>query len=566
MARTGVPGMLDMRVTVQAEADFLTTDPYAWYLLIYSGGHKGDKVRVEWHNPQGEAVQQNDWTQMTDGEVMRLEWKMPIAGAPASFAPGDWTVRLLVNDHSVSVTPFRISAPPASIVNIVSKTLLPAGAVTVPYYFQLTARGGTPPYKWMAVDPFPPGLTLSPTGTISGAPEQRGSYRATVEARDSAGNSVVRSLGVGIGVRAVERRAGAPILVKSASDACSQTASQTDFSGSDATVVMGASVVAPKRSKGRVEWLNPRGEISLVSPYTKRVDGPECIVKLLPVAGHPPATDPGDWRVRLLWQEAEAFTLKFSISAAKGVSAANGAGDGKSTAGGKNAVAARSGRVAVVIGNLGYEKLPAPGPSAADLDLVESALREDGFEVVRQANVNLENLRLIERTLGDTQAGDTVVVYYAGYGIRTGGDDWWLPVNYDPGDSRAIQSKAYSVLRLLQVLEDSKATLKFIVLDEAAVAGQPRENPGAVMGEVDEVTALVYSSPPAASPKPGTPGPAIFPRAFAEVLRKPGLDAGSVLQIELPKAVARLSPSGPAPVAFIGGGADFVFRVAPPAK
>jgi len=217
---------------------------------------------------------------------------------------------------------------------------------------------------------------------------------------------------------------------------------------------------------------------------------------------------------------------------------------------------------AVVIGNLGYEKLPAPGPAAADLNLVESALREDGFAMVRKADVNLEDLRLIERTLGDTQAGDTVLVYYTGYSVRSGGDDWLLPVNYDPADSRPIQSKAYSVLRLLQVLEDSKATLKFIVLDAAAVAGQPRENAGAVMGEVDDSTALVYSSPPGAVPKAGSPALGAFPRAFAEVLRKPGLDAGSALQIELPKAVARLAPSSPPPVAILGGGADFVFRAA----
>jgi uncharacterized caspase-like protein len=226
-------------------------------------------------------------------------------------------------------------------------------------------------------------------------------------------------------------------------------------------------------------------------------------------------------------------------------------------------VAAQHDRFALVIGNLDYEKLPAPGPAAADLDLVEGALHEDGFEVVRKANASLENLHLIERTLGDTlHAGDTVLVYYSGYGVRSGGDEWLLPVNYDPGDPRPMQSKAYSVLRLLQWLEDSKASLKFIVLDSAAVAGQPRENAGAVMGEVDDSTALVYSSPPGGAPKAGGPAPAVFARAFAEMLRKPGLDARSAMQIELPRAVARLAPSSPPPLAILGGGADFVFRTA----
>jgi hypothetical protein len=117
------------------------------------------------------------------------------------------------------------------------------------------------------------------------------------------------------------------------------------------------------------------------------------------------------------------------------------------------------------------------------------------------------------------------------------------------------------------MLEESKAGLKFVVLDAAAVAGQPRGNAGAVLGEVDDSTALVYSSPPGAATKPGSPAWGVFPRAFAEVLRKPGLDARSVLQIELPRAVARLAPSSPPPVAILGGGSDFVFRAAAaPAK
>ena len=559
IARAASPGLVGPRVPVETETDFLTSDPAAWYLLTYTGGHKGDKIRAEWRNPLGALAQQNDYIQVTDGNVTRLAWRLLIAGGPPSFAPGDWQVRLFWNDRGLSVTNFRISTPPDSTVNIVGQTLLPAGTTGAPYYFQLTARGGNPPYQWKALKSFPDGLTLSPTGTVTGAPLQRGSFRATVEAKDSNGNSVSRTLGIGIGVPAVGVRTGAHNLLRSpVPDACSQTAVQADFSASDASVVLATSVDAPKGTGGRVEWLNPRGEVSLLNRIPKPSDGPECIVETLPVAGQRAASDPGDWRVRLFWRDAEVFTLKFRIGGASG---------------GLSAVAARRGRVAVVIGNLGYEKLPAPGRAASDLDLVEGALREDGFELVRKANTNLENLRQIERTLGDTlHAGDTVLVYYTGYGVRSGGDEWLLPVNYDPGDPRPTQSKAYSVLRLLQWLEDSKASLKFIVLDSAAVPGQPRENAGAVMGEVDDSTALVYSSPPGVAPKAGSPGPTVFARAFAEVLRKPGLDARNAIQIELPKAVARLAPSSPLPLASLGGGADFVFRaaatpgaVAPPA-
>jgi hypothetical protein len=94
--------------------------------------------------------------------------------------------------------------------------------------------------------------------------------------------------------------------------------------------------------------------------------------------------------------------------------------------------------------------------------------------------------------------------------------------------------------------------LRFVFLDGAAPAGQPSENPGAVLGEVDDSTALVYSRSPA---------PGAFARALAEVLGKPDLDARTALGIELPKAVSRLAPSSPTPIALLGGGADFVFRM-----
>jgi hypothetical protein len=256
-----------------------------------------------------------------------------------------------------------------------------------------------------------------------------------------------------------------------------------------------------------------------------------------------------------MWADLEVFTLKFSVAPARNAGAA------------ENVTEARGGRFAVLVGNLKYEKgpggAPAPAPNAADLDLLESALRQDGFEVLRKADVNLEDLRQIERTLGDKlQAGDTALIYYTGYDVRSGGDDWLLPANYDPGDPRPLPSKAYSTLRLMQVLEDSKAGLKFIFLDGAAAAGQPRDNPGAVMAEVDDSTALVYASPPGAAPKAGNPAAAVFALALAEVLGKPGLDARTALQIELPKAVTRLAPSNASPVAILGGGADFVFRAA----
>jgi hypothetical protein len=546
LVRTPPPGIPLPRMTVETESEFLTTDPAAYYLLTYTGGHKDDKIRLEWRNPLGALVQQNDYTQLADGPPRRLVWKLPISGGPASFTAGNWQARLFWNGQSVATTDFKISAPPETAVNIASRTLLPQGTVAVPYFFQLSARGGSPPYRWTAVKAFPNGLTVSDTGMVGGTPLRRGSYRAIVEVKDSAGNSVVRTFGMGIGAVATsDVHANTRNLLKSAGpDACSQTESQADFSASDASVVLAATLEAPRGREGRVEWLNPRGEVVQVSHVNKAAERQECTVKTLPVAGHKAAQEPGDWRVRLLWAELEVFTLKFTMHAA-------------TTTVGPTPAPARSGRVAILVGNQRYEKLPAGNSSAADLDALANALRQDAFVVVRISDANLDNLRLIEHTLDEKlQAGDTALVYYTGYDARSGGDDWLLPVSFDPADPRPMQSKAYSALRLLQWLEDSKAALKFVFLDSAPAPSQPSENPGAVLAEIDDSTALIYSTSPSAG---------MLIRALAEVLAKPDLDARTALSIELPKAVGRMAPSSPAPIAVLGGGADFVFRSALPA-
>jgi len=540
LVRTPPPGILMPRLPVEAETEFLTTDPAAFYLLTSSGGHKDDKLRLEWRNPLGTVVQQNDHTQLAAGTPTRLIWKLPIAGGPASFTPGDWQVRLFWNDQGIAQTNFKISAVPETIVDIASRSLLPEATVAVPYFFQLSARGGAPPYKWTAVKAFPNGLTLSDSGTVSGIPQRRGSYRAIVEVKDSAGNSQIRTFGIGIGVMAAnDVQASTRALLKTAGpDACSQTVSLTQFSAGDAAVVLAAALATPRGREGRVEWLNPRGEIFQVSRVSQAAERQECVVKTLPLASHKAATEPGDWRVRLFWADLEVFTLKFTV---------------KPAAGGAVPVApTRTGRVAVLVGNQRYEKLPAGSSPTAGLDDLANTLRQDGFEVVRASDANLESLRLIERTLDEKlQAGDTALVYYTGFDARSGGDLWLLPVNFDPADPRPIQSKAYSALRLLQWLEDSKAALKFVFLDGAVPPGQPNENPGAVLGEIDDSTALVYSR---------NTVPGAFARALAEVLGKSDIDARTALGIELPKAVTRLAPSTPAPVAILGGGADFVFR------
>ncbi len=79
-----------------------------------------------------------------------------------------------------------INPPP-----VITTTALPAGLVGAPYSQTLAAAGGSPPLFWLLLSgSFPPGLTLTGAGAISGAPTTAGTYNFTIQLSDSGGAAI----------------------------------------------------------------------------------------------------------------------------------------------------------------------------------------------------------------------------------------------------------------------------------------------------------------------------------------------------------------------------------------
>ena len=51
LSRACTPNIVNRRPAPDSE--FLTTDPVVCIFFEYNGGHKGDKIRVDWLNPPG---------------------------------------------------------------------------------------------------------------------------------------------------------------------------------------------------------------------------------------------------------------------------------------------------------------------------------------------------------------------------------------------------------------------------------------------------------------------------------------------------------------------------------
>lgn len=86
---------------------------------------------------------------------------------------------------------------------------LPDATRGLDYTINLTATGGTAPYLFSMAGSLPPGMTLSPSGVLSGRPTTAGSYPIDVEVSDSEGMKGARMyhLVVRAGATAVEAHA-----------------------------------------------------------------------------------------------------------------------------------------------------------------------------------------------------------------------------------------------------------------------------------------------------------------------------------------------------------------------
>jgi hypothetical protein len=72
----------------------------------------------------------------------------------------------------------------------ITSSFMPDGTMSRYYRFDLTASGGTPPYRWsFAGGSIPSGLNLSQSGVIDGVPTRAGSYTFSVQVLDNAGGS-----------------------------------------------------------------------------------------------------------------------------------------------------------------------------------------------------------------------------------------------------------------------------------------------------------------------------------------------------------------------------------------
>jgi uncharacterized caspase-like protein len=129
-------------------------------------------------------------------------------------------------------------------------------------------------------------------------------------------------------------------------------------------------------------------------------------------------------------------------------------------------------RVALVIGNGAYTRVPRLDNPKNDAAAMEAMFKAAGFDaVVRVNDLGTAALRRALRDFSDTaQDADVAVVFYAGHGIEVGGVNYLIPIDAVLERDMDAPDEAISLDRINQVLEPVKR-LRLIILDAC------RDNP-----------------------------------------------------------------------------------------
>lgn len=201
----------------------------------------------------------------------------------------------------------------------------------------------------------------------------------------------------------------------------------------------------------------------------------------------------------------------------------------------QNAVAQTEARLALVIGNSAYKASPLANP-VNDARLMESALKEAGFTVLKAENAPIREMRRLIRDFGDRlkSSGGVGLFYYAGHGLQVRGENYLVSIDSDIRNEDEIADDAVNVNVVLEKMEGAGNRMNVIILDacrnnpfavksRSAVAGLATMN--APSGSI-----VAYATAPGSTASDGSGKNGLYTQHLARLIRQPGLPVEEVFK------------------------------------
>jgi TPR repeat protein len=190
-------------------------------------------------------------------------------------------------------------------------------------------------------------------------------------------------------------------------------------------------------------------------------------------------------------------------------------------------------RVALVVGNFGYEHVPKLANPGNDATLIATTLHQLGFTLVggaAQDNVDKAHFDKLVQEFGRAiQGADVALFYYAGHGMQVDGSNWLVPIDANPTRPQDLEFQMLNADLVLKQMDGAGTRLNLVLLDAC------RNNPfaglstravqgGLAQMRAPEGTMISFATQPGNVAADGTGADGPYAAALAASMRKPGLD------------------------------------------
>lgn len=190
-------------------------------------------------------------------------------------------------------------------------------------------------------------------------------------------------------------------------------------------------------------------------------------------------------------------------------------------------------RIALVIGNGGYQAMPALANPPNDARLMAATLREIGFEVLEHTDLDQLGMKRSIQEFGRRleEAGEDTVglFYFAGHGVQANGVNYLIPIAARIEREPDLEIEAIPLDWVLLQAESARNRMNILVLDAC------RDNPisrsvrsaqrGFTAVDAPRGTLIAYATSPGNVALDGTGRNSPYTEALAETIRQPGLVA-----------------------------------------
>ena len=147
----------------------------------------------------------------------------------------------------------------------------------------------------------------------------------------------------------------------------------------------------------------------------------------------------------------------------------------------QQAVQATERRLALVIGNDGYQHVGALRNARADAQAMAKGLEDSGFATTLKLDLSEKDMKAVLRTFkAQLQGGDVVVFFFSGHGVQLGGANYLLPVDIRGDSEDQVKDEAIPLQRVLDDLQEQKAKFSLAILD--ACRNNPFKSAGRALG------------------------------------------------------------------------------------